>query len=206
MIRSIYKDPAVCMMLVVLLYIFTVGTCTSCLSSVQRPRSVDQPARAVKVTAICSEKDTLNASGVVTGPYTVLTANHVVAHCDSPTVLVTSWDGTLRFASVSTRYKTLDIASLGILGTTGFAPAPVTLIKDTKVCVLTGYPERHKICSEVTRGDLVEFYFSGETVPGNSGSGVWDVEGNLVGIVTKWRQCADGTNCGGAASTTWLVQ
>lgn len=206
MIRNIFKDPAVCMLLVILTYIFTVGVCGACLSTVQRPRATEYPRRqaaaAVRIASVCGDVTT-NASGVIVGTRTLLTAYHAVSHCENPTVVMITWDGHLRMGFVRWFSPIVDLAEVTVIGGTLGLPVKTAQLKSSTVCTVTGYPDRSRICGQVEESNVLEFKFSSKTIPGNSGSGVWDLEGNLVGIVTRWRQCADGSNCGGIASTTW---
>ena len=54
------------------------------------------------------------------------------------------------------------------------------------VCSAVANPERRVQCGEVVEPleHGAAFHDTGISVPGNSGSGVFDVDGNLVGIVT----------------------
>lgn len=146
-------------------------------------------------------------TGVVIGDDYILTARHVVKNCikDGGLILVTAFgtefDG---IAMVVAEDKDADIARLYVPGIRGpyveIGPRPIA---GDIVCFTPAFPNRHRVCGEVfsEAGDVGdEIRFSGIPQPGNSGSGLYDRRGRLVGIVTVVIFCGNGQYCSGGAS------
>lgn len=159
------------------LLVTTCGACVAPRVTAPAPRPV-----AVYITSACAEGGSLVArhgSGVALSTHTVITAAHV-APCDNPGLVV---DG--RPATVLRVFAAHDLA---LLHTS--APLTVTSVTITpphagRVCFASAAPARGWHCGVVTRMFADRFYHTAPTVPGNSGSGVYDVDGRLVGIVTN---------------------
>jgi S1-C subfamily serine protease len=151
-------------------------------------------------------------SGVIVAPDRVLTAEHVVSGERKTLVCeyqVTDAAGAVRKMHAGTRVEGNDLASLVLEKTS----PPFTLIRypqfgrkptvGMKVCAATGMPHRTHRCGEVQPyaeppGDIA---FDVIVVPGNSGSALYDQDGNVVGIVTHLTMCQNHQFCGGRASS-----
>ena len=147
-------------------------------------------------------------SGVIVDAHTVLTANHIAE--DEPGEICVR-----RAVPVNGRSyllapgKTLpdrDLASL--VSAEPFSPTfPVVYGPapgyGEHVCSMTAYPRVLWRCGEVQTvadppGDLSHTIM---TEGGNSGSGVYDSRGRLVGIITHRWSCSNGQYCGGKMAT-----
>lgn len=198
-----------------------VATCSSCAPSQMRtqagtPRAPQQQlSSAYDVTVICVLAD---GSGTVSGGSAVmidthhlLTALHVVT-CDNggvPIVTVNTEKGARLATFVQREWKDKDIAQLytrfelpGADAKLGALPAI-----GTGVCAHHGSPTFGAACGEVSslrpttpEADII---VTAAIRPGNSGGGLYDSDGVLVGIVTVWIQCEPGKrdSCGGGASS-----
>jgi hypothetical protein len=161
-------------------------------------------------------------SGTLISPTQVLTARHV-AHCDwddAPTITVRRLTGTADAfpAHLAWESEEWDEARIELAGGAHFdgvtvpdlAPPPEPGAGD--VCFVSVQPmamvqcgARRKDDDHVSTGaDVVH---DATTVPGNSGSGVYDRAGRLVGVVTQYVNCTPTgelkTYCGGRASSVW---
>jgi hypothetical protein len=72
-----------------------------------------------------------------------------------------------------------------------------------RVCSTTAYPQFLRMCGDVQMpadppGDLSHTIV---TEGGNSGSGVYDAKGRLIGIITHRWSCQNGQLCGGKLAT-----
>lgn len=134
-------------------------------------------------------------SGVAVGPSTLLTAAHVVA-CegrDAPFIVVTLASGESYFARVSRVDVEVDLARLtvepGGPSLAGLAATATTakISRGAEVCSATASPARARQCGRIVDDAVdfgVAFRDTGESISGNSGSGVYNRDGHLVGIVT----------------------
>ena len=187
-----------------------VATCSSCTRDYRR-QTTEQDARAVVVAQACQTPSgwaLYHSSGVRVGPRHVLTAWHAV-DCTGGTVAVVEPGGVGVRASSTTIYfdeSVLafvdvvdvrgDIARLIAPERPGF-PAVHTGRPGGIVCVETAWPAASRRCASPERlaGGLE---IPLETVPGNSGSGVYSAD-RLVGIVL--RRSNDSSR--GYAGTLW---
>lgn len=133
-------------------------------------------------------------TGVIIDNRHVATAAHVVGCVTIPYIKVTMPDGTWRGMNVISANDDSDLAILEIDSADTFpGPQPPEYGPRPEVgdhvCSVTAYPKHAEYCGDVTRvrespvGNDIEASFT--VLPGNSGSPVYDVEGRLVGIVTK---------------------
>lgn len=198
-------------MIALIIFIVLLATCSGCgrLPNAERPRSVVQEYdAAVKLTVTCASGSQPFGSGVIVGPEHVVTALHVVA-CDG-IITATEVNGTVTLMIVDQVHPLLDVARLQVAGTYRFRDArpriwTVPAIGD-EVCVVPGFPSRGRACGDVERGGTpTNFPHTATTEPGNSGGGVYDSRGRLVGIVTHLRQCVNGQFCGGKATAITSV-
>lgn len=143
-------------------------------------------------------------SAVIMGPRRLLTANHVVS-CDNPfdaqDVHVMLQDGRRMRAVVVRRDVEHDVAELEPASAATFGavtPPPMAdLAEGSPVCSYTWAPLDHVEyhCGTVAMRGLAAGADTAVTFPvvqGNSGAGVYDAAGNLVGLVTR-KVLADGT-------------
>lgn len=158
-------------------------------------RSVkEQYYTAVEIEVTCLDPATMSGSigygsGVVVDSTHVLTAGHMTSDPGLCVYKTTDILGTVRYMFVLHVLKDVDLASLALsiaqpeFPVSGVAYGPRPDITST-VCVLPANPRREHKCGEVfpyakPPGDLVV----GMVIePGNSGSGVYDQRGRLVGI------------------------
>jgi S1-C subfamily serine protease len=148
---------------------------------------------------------TSNGSGVIVNDSTIFTAAHVATDPDGYVCMrrATMVNGKSYPLAPGVVRKDRDLASLKLIlqkfdptwpVVFGVAPA-----FGTTVCAMTAYPRWLWKCGEVqTReqppGDIsVTIVVEG----GNSGSGVYDTRGRLVGLVTHRWSCSNMQYCGG---------
>lgn len=174
------------------------------------PLAGDQRARAVRVVVACSTPEGIGlrrGSGVVVGPGSVLTARHVV-ECPGgfpATVQVALLDGREFVTTLKLPPGDRDVAKLTVHGTPFDRAVPrfghVEL--DSEVCAATAVPSRARPCGRVQSVDPGTLEVIADLVGdfGNSGSGVWDTRGRLVGILVKIMQCSYGQVCGSVVET-----
>lgn len=143
---------------------------------------------------------------------TAITARHVVApgRCPDNKVIyeVVLPSGARYMVVVAKMLPKYDLARLeAVLEWPDPGPAPRFAAAPTEgqVCQASGFPNHWWTCGGVQEADDTiagaELRFSSPVFPGNSGSGLYDASGRLVGIVTRQVQCAaTGQVCGGAAA------
>ncbi len=184
------------------------------------PRSHDQQLAAdVMVNSSCGLTWDIGpsatydriATGVLINDRTVLTALHAVTCPAIPHVWVTFGDGSSSQVAVTAEDGDRDMAVLSSrVGNfeAGIAPpvlGPVPRV-GAEVCALGRCGRVTGINEEAIYGAKGDILHSVAMMPGNSGSGLYDAEGRLVGINTMSITCEHGgdwTNCGGQASPVW---
>lgn len=177
---------------------------------------------AVLITTTCITADGVTGwygSGVIVNDHTVFTAAHIA---DDPPDSVcvrraTMVNGKTYLLAQNNSMPERDIASLTLVKGTFdptyaivYGPAPAF---GERVCSMTAFPRFLWRCGDVQQtteppGDL---YHTIVTEGGNSGSGVYDMQGRLVGIITHRWSCSNGQYCGGKLATlegyvTWLLE
>jgi S1-C subfamily serine protease len=182
--------------MIVLLLGLVVANCSCYAGMRTRVRITQEYSSAVEITVTCFNADasttTWFGSGVIVDAAHVLTAGHVADARDAMcSYTVEAEDGKQRSMYVKTLLKDVDLARLELsISQEPFAAPPVRFgpkpLIGTQVCTATAHPHRMRKCGEVqpykwTPGDLV---MTMVVEPGNSGSGLYDEEGQLVGIVT----------------------
>ena len=196
----------------------TLATCTSCAAAFTPKRIAHDPALSeaeraatVAIHAMCAGEEGIKAgkgSGVITGEHTILTANHVVACGGISVLFIETLDGNLIEAKVVAQAEEHDIAKLETLEKLpkvkpfGWATPPK---KGAVICAESAVPMRSRKCGNVLHKDKrpgADLEHNAITIPGNSGSGVFDTRGRLVGIVTMSRS-RHGRYVGGLISTLW---
>lgn len=206
------------------LLIVLAASCISCYSGVvytEQPTQghsiVDQYENALRVSVKCA----LPSGGIVAGggsavmltSTTALTAYHVVDCPGNTLIRLTDKSGEEYRAVVVASNPGTDVAKLHVIDDSFKLFKRRTVIGQKpylgqEVCVLSAWPNRNARCGKVqlyesAPGDLEHTAF---TEPGNSGGGVYDVNGRLVAIVTHLRFCGPSWSrqiCGGKAATLW---
>lgn len=178
-----------------------------------------QADAAVVVTHICTRPGTelrgLEGSGVLIAPSRVLTAYHVVACAsafDAQVLSVQGRDGIPRRTAIVWRAPVIDLAVLSVVG---LSAPPVTyaapVIGET-ACSENAIPEFTRSCGKVlavrdmTAGErIVNVQHSIPTEHGNSGAGVYNAAGALIGVIThaNRREVWAGIPPGGLASSVF---
>lgn len=183
---------------------------SACLATPSRyDLSVAEYNRTAQIAVVCKNGEGFG-TGVIVAPDYVLTAQHVVDGCKDETgasglIVVTSfgteYDG---LAEVIVEDDETDIARLYVPGIRGpsvvIGPPPHA---GDEVCFTPSFPDRNRSCGYVQheKGEVgTEIRFTGLVQPGNSGSGLYDSQGRLVGLVTILTRCANGQWCGGGAT------
>lgn len=166
-------------------------------------RSVaEQAANAVLVTLECSTAEVRlfgRGSGTIIAPGTVLTAMHVASCSVGELSLgVIRADGTSAAAHVIWRDPVHDLALLAAAGIVpiGTVVHAFTAVDQT-VCAESAHPHRDRRCGKVTDrkpvaapNGVLDIRATIDAVPGNSGAGLYDALGRLVGVVTNRTPCA----------------
>lgn len=193
---------------------------SSCVSCVLLPKHASTPVRSqasqsassVELLVTCmtrdGELDGWRGSGVIISSRTVLTASHVVKCDTDPLVTGKLADGTGRafLVEAQTPRSATDLArlrSLTELPYTAVSVGPPPGLGST-VCLDAAAPTRSRRCGPVVGNDGTWLRILAVPIPGNSGSGVYDARGRLVGIISH--QLLDANTekpvAGGAASLT----
>lgn len=179
----------------ILAWAVLTATCASCVAHIPRPvfRHASAPA-AITVDVECPSGTLLRGSGVAEGPRLVLTAAHVVPCGRAASVVLTLADGRKVPAYVSVTLDREDLAIL--LPTTDVADVRLRLApaRPGPACFAAAAPARGVHCGRIERvyrdGVIVH---TATTRRGNSGAGLFDATGALVGIVTASYDRGGGT-------------
>lgn len=138
----------------------------------------------------------------------MLTANHVTSKCN---LLVVTAQGKPRIATVVRSSKKHDVSLLRVPNTNYLRPRAITAPPPEVgqwVCLVPAVPRPDRRCGRRVH-DPERIRHTAITQPGNSGSGVYDDRGRLIGIVTHLTKCTNGQICGGIAtslhSRLWLL-
>lgn len=181
---------------ITLAFLIMIGSCACALTTLLSPSiKVDELTygASVRIVVICANDDVFGGSGVAISPTQVLTAKHVVSECVPKAIGTRSSDGTIREVVVDKLSDTVDVARLIIVE--GTKPFQFIAKIDTderrigeKLCSIGGGSlETYNIrkCGDVAEVGDTTFVTSEMPVPGNSGSGVFDVNGHVVGILIQ---------------------
>jgi S1-C subfamily serine protease len=146
--------------------------------------------RGVQIDVVCGE-DEWSGSGVIVGTGEIWTAGHVLDCPVVPELTVTLMkDGSVLPGVTAMVHETLDF---GVL-VAGVVADPIEMAPMPEaggvVCILPALPRRVHQCGEVqltsTReGGDNNLVWNGVVFFGNSGSGIYDLQGRLVGITTQ---------------------
>lgn len=141
-------------------------------------------------------------TGVAIGSGFVLTASHVACDVDLSNIVDSSG---VRFPvhRLAWRDNDHDLAML-LTDLSGQDPVPDTAAVGDAVCAEVAVPARARRCGRVTRIDpvgtphgFVDLWIDIQTVAGNSGAGLYDDYGHLIGVLT------DGVDGIGLASSVY---
>lgn len=162
------------------------------------------------VTIMCfAGPNTRVGSGVVVGEQHVVTAAHVVS-CPGK-VFVGVGDTKQKewhLATIQSADFLADVVRLKVpdtrlmVGSVETSPPPPP---DSIICAMTAVPNFRKKCGLVRHINVGSFWHTAPVVPGNSGSGMFNSTGELVGIVSTWVQC-NGESCGGTSASIWPIR
>lgn len=163
--------------------------------------------RAVRVDVDCGLGLTPNGTGVRVGGHTVLTALHVV-QCDVKSVAVVDQDGKSYEAKVQGAAP-FDVARLEAKDLPALPQLEIGSVDvGSRACAAVYLPERGRRCGEVWPNiegqDSGWMHVDFVAEHGNSGAGVWDEEGRLVGILVHLRWCK-GTEDNGQVCTAGVT-
>jgi hypothetical protein len=196
--------------------------CTSCAHFGSRRSAVQQHNAMVMIKTTCPDGNSHAGTGVLVSEDRVLTANHV-AQCDmvpgfglyvdpvSVEVFASTDDKST--ATVELTIPGADIARLKLTHAlpeffTGVEVGPPPGIGD-RICEVTAVPRVMYRCGEAQKTVSGRIMFSFMTEFGNSGSAVYNSDGQLVGIVTNLIRCQEGVPCAGFGSSltgyAWLI-
>lgn len=196
-----------------------LAACSSCAHMANLRSSEDQFQALVKIETVCMGNH-FGGSGVMVSDSEVVTAAHVVT-CEmgagitmppeSIIVWVTDADGVT--AEVDALVPGADVARLHMKVAkpeyfTGVRIGAPPKIGD-KVCEVSGIPRPTYRCGEAQPSEpgYIKLGFMVEN--GNSGSGLYNDHGELIGIVTNLLYCQHGQICAGKATAltgyAWLV-
>lgn len=198
-----------------------------------RRSAAEQTSAAIRLEVVCMAGDPLAGSlsaamyygsGVFVGPRDVLTAYHVV-HCPVfgavGLIQVVLPNGRRLGAEVMKTDARHDLARLVL--SNAVYPGPVPGLarphRADRICIAPGYPTASpRQCGLVTEvaddgSHWGEVHHLAPTFVGNSGSGVYDSDGYLIGIVDSRPQdtvCSipddmarEGFSCGGRVAMLW---
>ena len=194
-------------------YLILLVMLSSCVSIIDLD-SVEPPQehvgawseRAVQIHAGCGDDaDSYSGSGTIVDPHQILSAWHIVESCPDGALTATLADGikidiSVRAASISSDMVLFQTnTDLGI----GVQPTAKVYRGDV-ACMAAAYPKRKVLCGHVLAinraTDMFNGWISVTTKSGNSGAGVFNAEGELVGIVTH-NVVLDGAQNGGVFTT-----
>ncbi len=157
------------------------------------PVRADFIEAAVEVRSWCGVVEKGRGSGVTLGGDRVLTAWHVV-HCPKGGIRLTVSASGLTYAAVVEREWTkLDVARIRVYGFQGRGHTFAKVQTLDPVCAASVIPFKRVVCGAIAETHAAvcpdglwchTAIYTAEAIPGNSGSGVYDSRGALVGIVT----------------------
>lgn len=162
---------------------------------------------AVAITVECAWGAPRTASGVAISERHILTAAHVTECPTIPTIRVWFFDADgevdrqSRFAVVEREDLDSDVALIEVFAQNniGRGYVPPTLSREVEVgCAVLAFPKREVKCGEFLSQSTLDV----STRSGNSGSGVYDQDGALVGIVSS--SLASGSTYVARVNETWL--
>ena len=210
---KIQTEPAAYGLLAGLLVLLLGLLLGSCMRDVRGRSAQVALESSVLITTTCVMEDgsvsTWLGSGVVVNNHTVFTAAHIAedppgAVCVRRATMVNDKSYLL---APGVTLPERDLASLHTVLEKFDPTHPITHGPapeyGARVCSTTAYPRFLRMCGDVQMkadppGDLAHTII---TEGGNSGSGVYDARGRLVGIITHRWSCFNGQLCGGKLAT-----
>lgn len=189
-----------------------------------KPRTAaEQTESAVKIELACVAGDAFSGSralsinmgagsGVIIATGSVLTVAHVV-ECDGASLIhVVTASGSKYEATVLVLDKSRDYARLSVPGIHAVNSAVIGAVKPgDDVCVVPAHPYRSTSCGKLVKrqwqhveNGIVDLWSTARTVPGNSGSAMYNAAGELVGLATNKLPCITdpwADDCGGLATS-----
>lgn len=194
--QQLFVRPFVGYLLVAAITAALLATCGACAARIKPPTMWPALRDAgLAITTDCGGTKR-NASAVLVAPGRALTAAHAVP-CVAPVISIRHADGSTSAAHLLVADRGHDLATLAIVDGAGLeARLAAPPSEGQFVCALYSYPNRERRCAEVERVDGATITYTALTVAGNSGSGLYDVAGRLVGITIQ--TCVD-RECGVAA-------
>ncbi len=186
-----------------------------CFSSARPGRSLEaeySSAVAIKKTCIDTQTGRLSGSygsGVIVTDHMILTAAHVV----NPHGMFCTFEGLDATGSTFTLHPavvdyTADIAQM-VTTKYKFRYRPVSIGPvpelGAHVCVVTGFPNNYRRCGNIQPLGKVDPNLEIDMIVehGNSGSGIYDDHGRLVGIAVALINCGNGQICESAGTSLW---
>lgn len=151
--------------------------------------TVDEQAAAAVEVFGCGRQ----GSGVIVGEHRILTAQHVLGDCAE--IHVTTVGGRKMLAARVAMWSD-DVALLAVAETlTERSPRVKGIRSGDHGCLVAAAPVRVRECGTVVvalkrYGGIMH---TAKTVKGNSGSGFYDQNGHLVGIVVEYIRVGGGT-------------
>lgn len=207
------------------LVVLIMSSCVGCIAGLRTESNLRSAAQkralTVQINTRCS-RYSYQGSGVVISKTEILTAAHVIDCAivepitgmlipnGSPIEIIAAQpDGIGRRLLLVRADVTRDVARLRIADAGEFYDVPdratfAVVRPEDRVCVSVGRPMRDLRCGTVDErfgrpADDLSLSFPVE--PGNSGSGVYDRRGRLVGIITKARMMRNGQSAGALATS-----
>lgn len=195
------------------LVITLASACTACImSSTPAAAGPKHPAhdlamaefeRLVNIEVICADGTAQGGSGVRVGGTAVLTAAHVIICEDSAPTMILAQTLDANGAADGHYIATLegmdiaDIARLDVILLPEMPPVAIAAARvGERACAVFSLPEPGRRCGEVWPGGntgAAGLHVDFVAEHGNSGSGVWDESGHLIGLLDTLRMCS-GTN------------
>jgi S1-C subfamily serine protease len=187
--------------------VVTLSLLAMCCAARPNVRTIEEEhAASVRIVAVCANGMGYG-SGVILTPHTVLTAHHVVDGDGCVFIAYVPGDADTGYLmAVNHVFKDRDVAELFTVSPLPYTPiefGPTPQPGET-ACVVSAFPGWLRRCGDVQYfrdappGDVA---IDVVVEPGNSGSGVYDARGRLVGITTHLRSCRNGQWCGGKFSS-----
>lgn len=199
-------------MLTLFIFLLVLIVGSGCAASSVRANLIRHQEATVRVIVKCdkhNEHQEYAGSGVIISKRRVLTAAHLVNVCQDADFSILTPQGLYPVVPIKVDTPN-DLAILANVGPkefnapkVKFGPKPSRM---SRIYVITGAPwedVRDGILNHYSLKDGPRIKHSIVIERGNSGSGVYDWMGRLIGICTHATFCGNGQYCGGRASSLW---